>query len=174
VSETVVPLREVLDLGEVLWGIVLIAVSMGIHAVGMPATLTVADRLWRRWPSGGGRFDLSGVSMLVVGSWMIVLVHLVEVAVWAQFLLWRGALASTPDAFYYALCQYATVGSDLALPARWRLIGGMIAMAGLLTFAWSTAILLQLAQQVEDARRRGVSRTGAADPGGPRDGSDAG
>jgi hypothetical protein len=155
-------MQEVLDLGEVLWGIVLIAVSMLIHAVGMPATLTVADRLWSRWPSGDGRFALSGVSVLVVGSWMIVLVHLVEVAVWAQFLLWRGALASTPDAFYYALCQFATVGSDLTLPTRWRLVGGMIAMAGLLTFAWSTAILLQLAQQVEAARRQ---RAGKAGPG---------
>jgi hypothetical protein len=171
VSETVVPLQEVLDLGEVLWGIVLIAVSMLIHAVGMPATLTVADRLRGRWPAGGGRFDLGGVSLLVAGSWMIVLVHLVEVAVWAEFLLWRGALASTPDAFYYALCQYATVGSELTLPTRWRLVGGMIAMAGLLTFAWSTAILLQLAQQVEAARRQ---RAGKADPGSPRDGPGAG
>jgi hypothetical protein len=171
VSETVVSLQEVLDLGEVLWGIVLIAVSMLIHAVGMPATLTVADRLWSRWPSGGGRFDLGGVSVLVAGSWMIVLVHLVEVAVWAEFLLWRGALASTPDAFYYALCQYATVGSELTLPTRWRLVGGMIAMAGLLTFAWSTAILLQLAQQVEAARGK---RACKADPGSPRGGSGAG
>jgi len=171
VSETVVPLQEVLDLGEVLWGIVLIAVSMLIHAVGMPATLTVADRLWSRWPSGGGRFDLGRVSVLVIGSWMIVLVHLVEVAVWAEFLLWRGALASTPDAFYYALCQYATVGSELTLPTRWRLVGGMIAMAGLLTFAWSTAILLQLAQQVEAAQGE---RAGQADPGSPRGGSGAG
>ena len=170
-SETVVPLQEVLDLGEVLWGIVLIAVSMLIHAVGMPATLTVADRLWSRWPLGGGRFDLGRVSVLVLGSWMIVLVHLVEVAVWAEFLLWRGALASTPDAFYYALCQYATVGSELTLPTRWRLVGGMIAMAGLLTFAWSTAILLQLAQQVEAARGK---RAGEADAGCPRGGSGAG
>jgi hypothetical protein len=171
VSEAVVPLQEVLEFGEVLWGIVLIAVSMLIHAVGMPATLTVADRLWGRRPSGGGRFDLGGVSVLVVGSWMIVLVHLVEVAVWAEFLLWRGALAATPDAFYYALCQYATVGSELTLPTRWRLVGGMIAMAGLLTFAWSTAILLQLAQQVEAARRQ---RAGKARPGSARDGSGAG
>ena len=148
-------MQEVLDFGEVLWGIALIAVSMVIHAVGMPATLTVADRLWRRCRPGGSRFSVAGVSVLVVGSWMIVMVHLVEVAVWAQFLIWRGALASTPDAFYYALCQYATVGSGLSLPTRWRLTGGMIAMAGLLTFAWSTAILLQLADQFE-ARRRGL------------------
>lgn len=170
-NEATVHVQEVLDFGEVLWGIVLIAVSMLIHAVGMPATLTVADRLRGRWPSGGGRFDLGSVSVLVVGSWMIVLVHLVEVAVWAEFLLWRGALGSTPDAFYYALCQYATVGSSLTLPIRWRLVGGMIAMAGLLTFAWSTAILLQLAQQVEAARRQGA---GAARPGAAQDGSGAG
>jgi hypothetical protein len=173
-NEAAVHVQEVLDFGEVLWGIVLIAVSMLIHAVGMPATLTVADRLWGRWPSGGGRFSFSGVAVLVAGSWMIVLVHLVEVAVWAQFLLWRGALASTPDAFYYALCQYATVGSDLSLPTRWRLTGGMIAMAGLLTFAWSTAILLQLAEQFEAARRRRAGSPRAADPRSARGGSGTG
>jgi hypothetical protein len=172
-NEAAVHVQEILDFGEVLWGIVLIAVSMLIHAVGMPATLTVADRLWVRWPSGGGRFDLSGVSVLVVGSWMIVLVHLVEVAVWAEFLIWRGALASTPDAFYYALCQYSTVGSDLSLPTRWRLVGGMTAMAGLLTFAWSTAILLQLAEQFE-AARRGARGLRAGDQGSGRGGSASG
>jgi hypothetical protein len=165
-------MQEVLDFGEVLWGIVLIAVSMVIHAVGMPATLTVADRLWQRWPARADRF--SGMSVLVVGSWMIVMVHLVEVAVWAEFLLWRGALASTPDAFYFALCQYATVGSDLSLPDRWRLVGGMIAMAGLLTFAWSTAILLQLAEQFETARRRRAGDPRAVDTGSAQGGPGAG
>jgi hypothetical protein len=98
------------------------------------------------------------VPVLVAASWMIVLAHLVEVIVWSAFLLWRGALGNAPDAFYFALCQYVTVGSDLSLPDRWRLVGGMISMAGLLTFAWSTAVLLTLEKRLEDAQlsaRRG-------------------
>jgi hypothetical protein len=36
------------------------------------------------------------------------------------------------------------------LPDRLRLLGGMIAMSGLLTFAWSTSVLLILARQFQE------------------------
>jgi hypothetical protein len=104
---------------------------------------------------------------------MIVGVHLVEVIVWSAFLLWRDALTSAADAFYFTLCQYVTVGSDLSLPERWRLLGGMISMAGLLTFAWSTAVLLTLEQRFENAQlaaRRSAAHgatTSGVHPGTP-------
>ena len=37
-----------------------------------------------------------------------------------------------------------------ALPQRWRLLEGMIATAGLLGFAWSTGVLLTLAQDFQE------------------------
>jgi hypothetical protein len=168
VKDAILHSPHVIAVGEVLWGVVLIAVTMVIHAVSMPATLSAADQLWRRWPPGGGRFG--GVSVLVVASWMIVLGHMIEVLVWSAFLFWRGAFAASADAFYFTLCQYVTVGSDLVLPDRWRLLGGMISMAGLLTFAWSTAVLLALAQRFEDAQAAARhspqgAGAGAATPG---------
>jgi len=152
--------QQALSVGELLWGIVLIAVTMALHAVGMPATLSLANRLWARWPPRRGLFH--GVPVLILASWAIVVVHLVEVVVWSGFLLWRGAMTSIPDVFYFTLCQYVTVGSSLSLPDRWRLVSGMISMAGLLTFAWSTAVLLTLAQRFEDAQLRG--KGGGASP----------
>ncbi len=141
---------RILNIGVVLWGIALIALTMAMHAVGIPATRFAVQRLWTRWPPRRGAYG--GAPVLILASWMIVVVHLLEVIVWSAFLLWRGALNSAADAFYFTLCQYVTVGSDLSLPDRWRLLGGMIAMAGLLTFAWSTAVLLTLEQRVEKAR----------------------
>jgi hypothetical protein len=174
VIEGIVHSRQILSIGEVLWGILLIAVTMAIHAFGMLATLGAADALWRRWPARFGIY--AGVRVLILGSWMIVLVHLLEVIVWACFLLWREAMPSAADAFYFTLLQYVTVGSDLALPERWRLLGGMIAMAGLLTFAWSTTVLLALAQRFEDAQLKSHHRSRratAASGSGPNPG-DAG
>jgi hypothetical protein len=165
-NETLIHSQHVLSVGEVLWGILLTAITMAIHGVGMPATLSVARRTWRRWPPRHA-FP-SGVPVLILASWMIVVVHLVEVAVWSGFLVLRGAMPGVADAFYYTLCQYVTVGSDLSLPPRWRLEGGMISMAGLLTFAWSTSVLLALAQSYEDglAAARSASEPGApAQPG---------
>jgi len=176
VSDALLHSARILDIGELLWGIALIAVTMALHAAAMPATRSAAARLWTRWPPVRGPFG--GVPVLVVASWMIVLAHLVEVIVWSAFLLWRGALGNAPDAFYFALCQYVTVGSDLSLPDRWRLVGGMISMAGLLTFAWSTAVLLTLVQRLEDTplsqRRGGRHPPDPAQTPHPRRGQDPG
>jgi hypothetical protein len=64
--------------------------------------------------------------------------------------IWKGAFANHSLAYYFSLNEYTTVGSNFNLPLRWRLLEGMIATAGLLTFAWSTGILLTLAQEFQD------------------------
>ena len=46
--------------------------------------------------------------------------------------------------------DYTTLGSSYNLKLRWRLPEGMIAIAGLLTFAWSTGVMLTLAQEFQD------------------------
>ena len=139
---TTIALTYTTRLEEVIWGIILIAVTMGIHAYAMLFTLSVSDVMERRAQTRRGIF--SGVGVLVLASWMITVAHLVEVMVWAAFLVWHHAFPSYSAAYYFSLLQYTTVGSDLSLPNRWRLLGGMIAIAGLLTFAWSTTVLLTL------------------------------
>jgi hypothetical protein len=99
-----------------------------------------------------------------------VFVHLSEVMVWAGFFVWRDALPNMTSAYYYALLQYVTVGSELTLPVRWRLLGGMVGMAGLLTFAWSTTVLLTLAHRFEDKQLKLLAlrrRRDAATKAGP-------
>jgi len=56
--------------------------------------------------------------------------------------------------YYFSLNEYTTLGSNYNLHLRWRLLEGMISMAGLLTFAWSTGILLTLAQDFQDQQLR--------------------
>ncbi len=143
-------LTYVVSLEEVPWGLVLIAVTMMIHAVAMPTTLAACGASRRRSPSQDTFFG--GVRVLLLGSAMIATTHLLEVIVWGGFFFLRDAFPTASSAYYYALLQYTTVGSDLSLPDRWRLLGGMIAMAGLLTFAWSTAVLLTLAGRFQSER----------------------
>jgi lysylphosphatidylglycerol synthetase-like protein (DUF2156 family) len=132
------------SLDEALWGLLLIALTMVVHGVGVSLTLRAGEHMRRRWQR-----DI-GLGRLVLATWMLVVVHMVEVVcVWAVFLNWKDAFHSIRDCVYYALMQYTTVGSDLELPDRLRLIGGMIAMSGLLTFAWTTAVLLALAQEFQ-------------------------
>lgn len=148
----------VISLREVFWGIALIGFTLIVHAFGMVLTLRASHALGKRiGPSAG---FMRGTRILVVASWLIVLTHICEVMMWAGFFLWRGALPTWSTANYYVLLQYTTVGSEITLTHDWRLLGGMLPMAGMLTFAWSTAELLSLAMAFEESQlvRRGIHK----------------
>lgn len=135
------------SLEEVVWGITLVAITMAIHGYGMLLTLFTCHVI-----KDGTTEPLSftrGGLMLILASWMIVFVHLVELIVWALFFLWQGAMPNASTSYYFALMQYTTVGSNLSLPLRWHLLDGMLPIAGLMTFAWSTGVLLTLAQEFQ-------------------------
>lgn len=71
--------------------------------------------------------------------------------------IWGIGLVAVTMIIHYSLLQYTTVGSDLSLPDRWRLLGGMIAIAGVPAFAWSTAVLLVLAKRFQDEQLKRMS-----------------
>jgi hypothetical protein len=57
-------------------------------------------------------------------------------------------------AYYLALLDYTTLGCEYDLPVKWRLLEGMIAISGLMTFAWSTGVLFALAQEFQGRELR--------------------
>ena len=138
----------VTSLREILWGVMLVASTMIIHGFGMILTLRV-NNAFKPHLERTHSF-LLGVFALILASWMIILVHLAEVAVWAGFFLWKGALPNYSIAYYFTLNEYTTVGSNYNLPQSWRLLEGMVATAGLLGFAWSTGVLVTLAQGFQE------------------------
>ncbi|MGJ7506119.1 hypothetical protein [Variovorax sp. GT1P44] len=141
----------VTSLEEVLWGVSLVAITMAIHGCGMLATLFACHAVRQGGPENTVSF-MRGGAVLILASWMIVLIHLVELLVWALFFLWQEAMPSPSAAYYFALMQYTTVGSAWNLPFRWRLLDGMLPIAGLMTFAWSTGVLFALAQDFQNAQ----------------------
>ena len=128
------------------------AITMTMHGFGMLAVLRV-DFAIKDWIGRKASLIL-GIFPLVIASWMIMFVHLLEVGVWAAFFIWKGAFLNGSISYYFSLNEYTTVGSNFNLPVHWRLLEGMIATTGLLTFAWSTGILLTLAQEFQDQRTR--------------------
>jgi hypothetical protein len=137
---------------EVFWGGSLVAVTMAMHGLGMLSILRVSEHLKLRFEPTPTFW--TGLFTLILASWMIMVTHLIEVMVWAGFFLWKGAFPSHSIAYYFSLNEYTTVGSNYNLPLNWRLLEGMIATAGLLTFAWSTGVLLTLAQEFQDQQMR--------------------
>ena len=140
----------VTSLNEIFWAGILMAITMTMHGFGMLAVLRV-DFAVKEW-LGKKETLIIEIIPLIIASWMILFVHLIEVAVWAAFFLWQGAFLNGSISYYFSLNEYTTVGSDYNLPVHWRLLEGMIAITGLLTFAWSTGILLTMAQEFQDHR----------------------
>ena len=149
------PPQYVTSFEEICWGGMLVAITMAMHGVGMLTVVRANGALkggFEKKPS-----FLSGLVVIVLSSWMILVVHLLEVFVWAGFFLWKDAVnpgttssASSSLCYYFALLDYTCLGSNYNLHLRWRLLEGAISMAGLLTFAWSTGVLMTLAQDFQD------------------------
>ena len=137
---------------EIGWGCGLVAITMVLHGIGMVWTLRVVKalkvRLGRQLRRGASLF------LLVVAAWLITASHLVEVFAWAGFFLWKGAMPNPSVAYYFALLEYTTLGSEYYLPSNWRLLEGMISIAGLMTFAWSTGVFFAVAQEFQDRELR--------------------
>jgi hypothetical protein len=153
--DTPLPPHYVISLEEIFWGGILVAITMVMHGNGMITVLRMSGRLKERFAPTPS--FISGMSILVFASWAILLVHLLEVLVWAAFFLWKDAVnpqtatsANGSLCYYFALLDYTTLGSPYNLHVRWRLLEGMLAAAGLFTFAWSTGIMLTLAQEFQD------------------------
>ncbi|MEI6782810.1 MAG: hypothetical protein WCQ21_18025 [Verrucomicrobiota bacterium] len=144
-----------ISLEEIFWGGILVAVTMAMHGFGMLSVLSANGALKQRFERTPS--FIAGLSVLVFTSWMILAVHLIEVFAWAGFFLWSNAVNTTTGAsanaslcYYFALMDYTCLGCNYNLHQRWRLLEGMIAMVGLLTFAWSTGVLMTLAQDFQD------------------------
>lgn len=71
--------------------------------------------------------------------------HLCEITVWSIAYKLVGATPEGSDTLYFAFVNYTTLGYGDVLPvARWRLLGPMAAMNGVLLFGWSTAVIFQV------------------------------
>jgi hypothetical protein len=104
-----------------------------------------------------GSFSLD-LFVVLLGGYLIFLVHLAEVFIWAGFFYRTHCFATFSLSYYFALLDYTCLGSNYNLPTRWRLLEGMIAIAGLLTFAWSTGVLFLIAEDFQDSQLQRIKK----------------
>jgi hypothetical protein len=111
------------------------AACVALHAVG----LTHALRWLRGRPSAQDRSYRQDLGLLIVVAGWTVLVHMVEISLWAIAYTLGRAMPDIDSAFYFSAVTYTTVGyGDLVLPEAWRLVGGIEALTGILMCGWST------------------------------------
>jgi len=113
----------------------LVAVTVAVHAGGLAVLIRTllskqARTPTRLWPL---------TWLLIRVTWVLILIHAIEIAVWALFYVWAGCLPDAESAFYFSGVTYATVGyGDLVLPKQWRMLGPVEGLAGILMCGLST------------------------------------
>ena len=100
-------------------------------------------------------------SMLLISQVMIMLVlgNLLQGALWALLFMGLGEFAQFREAFYHSLVNFATLGyGDIVMSGRWRLLGPIQAINGVLMIGVSTAAITTVVQDALE--RRAHLRTG--------------
>ena len=127
----------------------LVATTVTIHASGFGAGLSYALRSIGR-PEA--RFWQITWLLIRVAWWLIVL-HLLEIAVWALFFWWHECLPDVESSFYFSGVTYATLGyGDLLLPKEWRMFGPLEALTGSLMVGLSIAFFFAVISKMLRAR----------------------
>jgi hypothetical protein len=81
---------------------------------------------------------------------IMMVTHFTEVTIWGVFYVLGGMVPDTASAILFSLASYTTLGgSGITLPGQWQGFGGFEAMAAMLMFGWSTAMLAALILKVQ-------------------------
>jgi hypothetical protein len=82
---------------------------------------------------------------MVAAVSMLMAAHLIEIGIWSIAYALVDVAPQGDDDFYFAFVNYTTLGyGDVVPTPRWRLLGPMTAMNGVVLFGWSTAVIFQI------------------------------
>ena len=126
----------------------LMALNVVIHAGG----ITYIVRWLAHQPEGASTFQHGTWLFVRIAGW-IILLHLLEIALWAVSYVYAAVMPDLHTSFYYSIVTYTTTGyGDLVLPTGWRVVGGIEALTGILMCGLSTAFFFAVVSNVYQSR----------------------
>jgi hypothetical protein len=134
---------------DLFTGMLVSFLNFGIHAV-MTALIVVTTRRTESYTHYFGIF-VRLTALLTVTVTFLMLAHVAEIAVWAGLIDLMGIRIINVDAFEFAFENYTALGYGDALPkdVRYRLIGPIMALNGLLLIGWSVAVIFEVMRMAE-------------------------
>ena len=136
---------------HIVVALTLMAVAVAIHLVGGLETILYL----RRRAGVPSRYPLAHGLVLLVGLFAILLLlHLMQVSIWALLYWWRiGWDFNT--ALYFSTVTYATIGyGDVVPPSEWRLVAVMQGLTGVLMLGWSSAMVFTIVMTIVEVMAR--------------------
>jgi Ion channel len=129
----------------------LAGVTTVVHAVGLATLIHYLLPAIARAPAGAKHT----VQLLVGVVWALLLIHVIEIAIWAVFYRAAGCLPDWEAAIYFSGVTYSTIGyGDLLLPAEWRMLGPAEGLVGILMCGLSTAFFFAIVTRMYASRHK--------------------
>ena len=127
----------------------LVAGCVLIHGMGI---LYGMKRMVRAWPRNHGPgYNARMFWILIRVVFALLLLHLMQISVWAAFFQSGDFFPDFETAFYYSATSYSTVGyGDVIPPEKWRIYGAIEAVTGVLMFGWSTGVLFSIVHRLQN------------------------
>ena len=132
-----------------LIGIVVVAITVVIHAVGTTRWIRFVSHCFA---GHDGKWKKSALLPLLTSTAIALLtLHIVEIMLWAvvyELFLPAVELQSFEETVYFSVVTYTTLGyGDITLGPDWRLLSGIEALNGILLVGWTSALLFAVVQR---------------------------
>ena len=134
---------------------VMVGLTVTVHFFGLMALLWMlrarAHSVHESWTREG-----AAIFTVVMG---LMLIHALEVWLYAGCYLMLGALPDLETAVYFSTTSFTTIGyGDVVLDRKWRLVGSIEGANGLLLFGWSTAFLFSVISRMRSLEHGWLER----------------
>src|SRR6476660_3417479 len=136
---------------ELLVAFAIVSVCLLLHVTTI---VFVADWMLDqrdKHPKGMGTFG--HMVLLIAAFSVILLLHLLEIAIWAVFYFGNSLFQDFETALYFSITSYTTIGfGDVVLPRAWRMLGGIEGVTGVLLCGLSTAFVFAIVNAMFQSR----------------------
>jgi hypothetical protein len=153
-------------IAPLLIGAALLVGCLTFTALATAAILRVAVRAFHGGYAGGGYWRHVVIVMAV--TLIAAAGHLAQMVLWAAAFLGCGEFSDFGTAFYHSAVNYTSLGyGDIIMSERWRLLGPLEAMTGMLLFGLSAATVFAVMIRLIQLRlHHGPAQGMAAPPNG--------
>ena len=138
--------------GQIAVAVLLLVSTLSLQCVGVAVLIEWLRRVITRDTQGFG--PIRSAVLVMESTVAIIILHGLVILLWASFYRLQ-CFPSWELAFYFSSSSYATVGyGDVVLPAKWRLLGPLESMAGVLMGGVSVCLLFATITRLIDHRPR--------------------
>ncbi len=135
-----------------LLGLALLATCVIVQSVGMLVLIHWLARVRRVLESPSTPRRVALLLRLFLG---IVLLHLIQVGLWAVVFWQAQELPNLETALYFSLATYTTIGfGDVVVGPGWRVLAGIEGLTGILLVGWSTAFVFAVVNRMYEHWRQ--------------------